>query len=70
MKLCFREKDKKYIESKKTTKQRLEGERASDSITVVALHGKSEKYDDMESLEKLPNVHFSFYGAHNPDLLV
>ncbi|CAI6363504.1 unnamed protein product [Macrosiphum euphorbiae] len=66
----FREKDKKYTESKKTNKQRLECQRKSDPITIVTLHGNSEKYDEIESLEKLPNVHLSIYGAHNQDVKV
>lgn len=48
----------------------MESERTSDPITVVTLHGKPEKYDGTESLAKLPNVHFSIYGAHNQDLYV
>uniref|UniRef100_A0A2S2QFG3 Coiled-coil domain-containing protein n=1 Tax=Sipha flava TaxID=143950 RepID=A0A2S2QFG3_9HEMI len=67
----FREKDKRYIESKRTSKQKLEIESPSDPITVVTLHGKSENYgDNMTSSEKLPNVHFSIYGAKNHDVKV
>ncbi|XP_060875656.1 coiled-coil domain-containing protein 112-like isoform X2 [Metopolophium dirhodum] len=66
----FREKDKRYIDSKKTNKQRLECQRKSDPFTIVTLHGNSEKYDEIESLEKLPNVHLSIYGAHNQDVKV
>lgn len=58
------------MEFRKTTRQRSDGDRTSESITVVTLHGKSEKHDDIESLEKLPNVHFSIYGAHNQDVYV
>lgn len=68
-KFCFREKDKKFIESKKSNKQRIVSERISDPITVVTLHGKSEP-KDIQTLEKLPNVHFSIYGAHNQDVYV
>lgn len=68
----FREKDKRYAESKKIKKQQLSNERTSNPITVVTLHGKSEKYEetDMESLEKLPNLHFSIYGTCNQDVYV
>ncbi|XP_022166520.1 coiled-coil domain-containing protein 112-like [Myzus persicae] len=65
----FREKDKRCIESKKTNK-RLECQRKSDAFTIVTLHGNSEKYAEIESLEKLPNVHLSIYGAHNQDVKV
>lgn len=68
--LFYREKDKKFIESKKITKQRLTNERSSDPVTIVTLHGKSESYEDTESLEKFPNVHFSIYGVHNQDVYV
>jgi len=34
------------------------------------MHGNSEKYAEIESLEKLPNVHLSIYGAHNQDVYV
>lgn len=66
----FREKDKRHIESRKTNKQRLDREHLIDPITIVTLHGKSGKYDDIESLDKFPNVHFSIYGAHNEDVYV
>lgn len=67
--LFFRDKDKRYIESKKISKQRLDCERTkSDPITIVTLHGKSDNCDGAESLEKFPNVHFSIYGAHNQDV--
>ncbi|XP_025198265.1 coiled-coil domain-containing protein 112-like isoform X1 [Melanaphis sacchari] len=66
----FREKDKKYVESKKTNKAQLECQRKSDQLTIVTLHGNSEKYAENESLEKLPNVHLSIYGAHNKDVKV
>ncbi|XP_015375596.1 PREDICTED: coiled-coil domain-containing protein 112-like [Diuraphis noxia] len=66
----FREKDKKYIESKKINKQQLECQRKSDPFTIVTLHGNPEKYAEIESLEKFPNVHLSIYGAHNQDVKV
>lgn len=65
----FREKDKKRTESKKRHRQRLDSER-SDPVTIVTLHGRSEKYDDIEEVEKFPNVHFSIYGAKNQDVYV
>lgn len=68
--LFYREKDKRYIESKKTNKQRMESERLSEPFTIVTLHGNSEKYAEIESLEKLPNLHLSIYGAHNQDVYV
>lgn len=54
----------------KLNKQRMHSERISDAITIVTLHGKPEKYDDTESLDKRPNVHFSIYGSHNQDMYV
>jgi len=48
----------------------LECQRKSDPFTIVTLHGNSEKYAEVESPEKLPNVHLSIYGAHNQDLYV
>ncbi|KAE9523830.1 hypothetical protein AGLY_015718 [Aphis glycines] len=66
----FREKDKRYVESKKTNKERLERQRKLDQFTIVTMHGNSEKCDEIESLEKLPNVHLSIYGVHNQDVKV
>lgn len=65
-----REKDKRYVESKKTNKERLECQRKLDQFTIVTMHGNSEKCAEIESLEKLPNVHLSIYGAHNQDVYV
>ncbi|KAL5235846.1 hypothetical protein ACI65C_003256 [Semiaphis heraclei] len=66
----FREKDKKYIESKKTNKQQLEFQRKSDPFTIITLNGNSEKYAEIKPLEKCQNVHLSIYGAHNQDVKV
>lgn len=53
----------------KSIKQRKDNERTlSDSITIVTLHGKVENYDDTESPEKIPNLHFSIYGPQNQDV--
>ncbi|VVC46191.1 Hypothetical protein CINCED_3A007706 [Cinara cedri] len=68
----YREMDKKYMESKKTNKKKFDSERTSDPITIVTLHGKSEKYNGniIDPSEKLPNVHFRIYGTHNQDVEV
>lgn len=70
--MTFREKDKRYVESKKIIKHRSDNERTSNPITVVTLHGKSENFEDtdIESSEKLPNLHFSIYGTCNQDVYV
>lgn len=63
--------DKKCAGPKKTNRKRFDSERTSDPITIVTLHGKSEKYNDStEPPGKLPNVHFRIYGTHNQDVCV
>lgn len=59
------------MQSKKSNRTIFDNERPSDPITIVTLHGKTEKYEDkMESSIKLPNVHFKIYGTHNKDVYV
>jgi len=48
----------------------LDSKYLSDPVTIVTLQGKSEKYNDIESSDKFPNVHFSIYGVHNQDVYV
>lgn len=61
--------DKKCAGSKKTNRKKFDDGRTLDPITIVTLHGKSEKHNaNAEQPGKHPNVHFKIYGTHNQDV--